>query len=440
MPTSAEMLGQLLPVIRAAADVRLATRASIQVAAGDFDNAPIHLLATGKASLEMASEACNQLGARVVRGIVTAVPERITGANLPDSIATLPADHPLPTHRNLEAARRVAAFVLSVPATDLLLALISGGGSAHLTLPAGDLTLIDLRSVTGDLQRAGATIDELNTVRKHCEQLKGGRLALMRQSHASHSPARTHVLVVSDVIGDRPDVISSGPFSPDPTTYADALAILDRHHLVQAAPAVVAHLRRGIGGHLAETPKPGDASFGGVNYRIISSNASVVRACRDHLSVWCDIHACREQVVGEASQIGAQLAIQVREASAGAGGRPVAFILGGEWTVTAGATPGAGGPSQELALAAAIEIAGTPNAAVLAYSTDGIDGPTSAAGALVEGCTSELLRSAGKDPLRSLQSHDSHTALQAANALITTGPTGTNVNHLAIGLAVPSYR
>jgi hydroxypyruvate reductase len=430
MPDPAELLRSLVPRIRARADVREATRrAMLDPARCDVLAGPVHLLAIGKASLEMTQEALELLGARVVRGLVTAVPERTGGVRLPERIEVRPADHPLPSGRNVAAAGRVLEFVQSVPASGTLLVLISGGGSAHLALPAEGVALEDLRAVTLALQRSGATINELNAVRKHCELLKGGRLA------AASTAGRVEVLIVSDVIGDAMDVISSGPFSPDDSTFAEALRVLETRSSTGVSDAVTALVRRGAAGRLPETPKRGDRCFDRVRSAVIANNVGIARFVGDTLRETCDHVIVRWGVTGDAATLGSDLARMLSELHAHLGG-PSAVVVAGEWTVDVGGASGVGGPSQELALAAAIGLDAVPGAAVLAYSTDGVDGPTDAAGAMVDSRTAARMRELGIDPARALADHDSHAALDAVGPVIRTGPTGTNVNHIAVGVVV----
>lgn len=407
----------------------------------------IRLLAIGKASTEMALAACemvNRIDGRrpFAGGLVTAVPRRMTSDAHRElgefNIRALPADHPLPTGRNLAAAREVESFLRSCQQDETLLVLLSGGGSAHLALPVPGVSLQDLKAVSSALMHAGATIADLNAVRKHLEVLKGGRSA--RASGAG----RTHVLVLSDVIGDRLDVISSGPFAPDPTTFADALAVLDRYK-IDAPASVRATLEAGARGGAdspGETPKPRDIAFERVTHTILASNANTVKVLgttleRDGFSVG----GVRMNVEGEASNVcETWLRDCLADAERPHHPGPRAYILGGETTVTVGTATGLGGPSQEFALVGARELAlyhdaqtSTPTRFVLVtFSTDGIDGPTDAAGAVVTDETWREIARLRIDPERALANHDSHLALDSVGALIRTGPTGTNANHVAV--------
>jgi glycerate 2-kinase len=412
---------QLVAAILKAADpARAVTDAKLP---RDFH--PRALIATGKASAPMVEAALARLGDQITTGTITCVPTheqrlRTACAHHP-SITIHPADHPLATPRNRAAADAIArkADELASVRTDTLV-LISGGASAHLTSPAGSLTLDDLRTTTDALLRAGATIRQLNAVRKHCETLKGGRLARRL------APARAHVLVLSDVLGDPLDTIGSGPTAPDPTTFADARAVLDEFPNAPVPAAVRDHLAAAAD----ETPKPGDPCFETISHTVIANNdAARAAAERALTSLGFPIVESRARVEGEAAEVARDLVRTLASAPP-----PSAVVFGGETTVTVGNAPGLGGRNQELALAAAIELAAIPCAAVLTLATDGIDGPTDAAGALVTTDSVRTLESLGTDPRAALARHDSHTALEAAGSLIRTGPTGTNINDVAVAI------
>lgn len=433
----------------------------------------VRLLVVGKAAVPMARRGLELLGvgaeawplraaasapetgmahgSSLAAALVATTPHEGAGAL---GVETLVADHPLATERNVRAAVRVEAFVGATRADEVLLVLLSGGGSALLTSPVEGLGLEDLRAVTDALLRAGTPIGELNSVRKHCERLKGGRMARLVGS-GSDRP-RVIVLVVSDVLGDRLDVISSGPLAADPTTYAEALRVIEDRGVAAAVPRVVEHLRRGVRGEIEETPKAGDAALAGVVTRVIAGNQSAVLAARDAV---IGMGFGRVKVVlrveGEASVVGAEL---VREAMAhhvedGIGGeRDSCVIYGGETTVTVGRAAGLGGRNQELALAAALEMGrsgliapvephsgrtgGTHGVEmrVLTLATDGVDGPTDAAGAMVSADTVGVAREHGVDLEGALVRHDSHAALGKLGCLVRTGATGTNVNDVAVAM------
>jgi hydroxypyruvate reductase len=398
---------------------------------------PVVLLAAGKAAPAMAAAASEILGERVRSGLVVTLegdprwrhmPERSAGP-----IRHLPADHPLPTARNIDAAREVVRLVEGLTRADTLLFLLSGGASAMLTLPAAGLELDDLRAVSGALMKAGATIGELNCVRKHCETLKGGRLARL----AAARGATVVSLILSDVVGDDAGVIGSGPTAPDATTYADALRVLETRGVTDASPRVTDHLRRGDAGEIDETVKPGDACLSRVRNVIVGNNQIAVDAAAAELSrQGFEVVERRTRVEGEAAEVGRALAARLRELAARPSARPRAVVWGGETTVTIRGEHGAGGRNQELALAAAAALEGSPCAGVLTLATDGVDGPTDAAGAAASGETVADARRAGVDPAAFLARHDSHTffaRLDGGSGLIRTGQTGTNVNDVMVG-------
>lgn len=417
-PPMPEDLRALLTVAREAASAESAL--SRAWPALKRPEGPVRTLAIGKASARMATKAAELLGPRLQSGLVVTLPAFAADVRAPNT-QVLPADHPLPTIRNVDAARAVLEFVRSAPSDGLLLVLLSGGASAFLCLPAEGLALDELRDVTSAMQRGGASIFELNAVRKHVEQLKGGRLAL-------HVPGLTEVLVVSDVEGDALDVIGSGPFAPDRSTAADAQAALARLGLSGRFPGIEQAIATA-----EETPKPGHPAFARVGHRVILSNRSVLDAVAE---------AARKQgrfvvrehrwIAGEAAEQGRTLMRSALEARAR--GR-FCFLAGGEPVVNVGATTGTGGPSQELALAAAVELdesaqrgESVHGLAALAYSTDGADGPTELAGAAFGlGHGTPAARTA-------LAAHDSTRYWQTQGGALAGGPSGTNVNHVFIAV------
>jgi glycerate 2-kinase len=391
---------------------------------------PVSVLAIGKASLSLAEAARAVLGDRLAGGVATAPPElALSAGGVLPGWDVFAADHPLATERNVQAARAVVEFVRAVPRVGTLLVLLSGGGSAHLTLPAESLSLEDVRSVTRGLQRAGAAIDELNAVRKHCEALKGGRLA------AACGTARIVTLAMSDVEGDRPDVIASGPTVGDPTTYAEAIAVLDKYGA--GAGAVREHLLAGERGEHPETIKPGDPVLARTSWHLIANNGTVLDAVAK-AAAGLGLIVVREDrfVSGAASDAGKRFGTRLAELVSQ--GKPACLIAGGEPVVNVGSASGAGGPSQEFALAAALSIAVVKGVQLAALSTDGVDGPPEGgndhAGAIVDGTTVERARAVGLDAAVMLSKHDSATFFAKLGDAVRTGPTGTNLNHIFIGL------
>ncbi len=392
--------------------------------AADRDVERVIVLGAGKASPRMAAELERILGGRVSGGLIVT---KDGYAEPTERVEIMAAGHPVPDERGVEGARRLLAAAQDAGERDLVVCAISGGGSALTPSPPCGVTLAELQTLTERLLRCGATINQINAVRKHLSEFHGGRLA------AAAAPARVVSLLVSDVVGNPVDVIASGPTAPDPTTYADALAALDAFDLRAAAPASIrAHLELGARGGLPETPKPDDPLFERVTTRVIADNAKAGRAAAAAAQA-AGLHAqfVTARVQGEAREIAkliAGAALDIRD-----GGRPVprpgCAIFGGETTVTVRGG-GRGGRCQELAAAAADLLAGEARAAVFALATDGTDGPTDASGGLIDGATRARAHARGGDIERTLDDNDAYSYLDCCGDLVVTGPTGTNVNDL----------
>jgi hydroxypyruvate reductase len=386
--------------------------------------ARIRAVAVGKAAAPMMAAAEEALGKRLAAAIC--VTKRGHGRAL-SRARLLEAGHPVPDQAGLSAAGEVEALLAGGQAGDLVLVLISGGGSALLPAPAEGVTLAEKQEVTSLLLASGADIGEMNCVRKHLSRLKGGGLA--RRA----APARVATLILSDVVGDPLDVIASGPTVPDPTTFADALAVLDRRGLRQRVPAAVrARLEAGARGEVPETPKPGDPVFRGSLPVLVGSNrAAVSAAARRARSLGYRPLVLSTTVTGEAREVAAVLAAVAREArqSSQPARPPCCLLSGGEPTVTLRGS-GKGGRNQELALAAALGLQDVPGVVFLSAGTDGTDGPTDAAGALCDGDTVSRARAAGLDPRRHLEGNDAYPFFAALGDLVLTGPTQTNVMDL----------
>jgi glycerate 2-kinase len=374
----------------------------------------ILVLGVGKAGAAMAASAETVLGGRVSGGFVVVKDGyRVATAR----VEVVEAGHPVPDARGVAASARVLELATSATADDLVLFLVSGGGSALTPAPAPPVTLEEKQALTRLLLAAGATINELNAVRKHLSRFKGGLLA------RAAAPATVLTLALSDVIGDPLDVIASGPTAPDPTTYADALAVLDRRGVLEGAPrAIVERLRAGAGGALAETPKPGDPVFARVTNLVIGNNALVADAAAAEAERrGYRPHVLTRALQGEARDTARDLVARARALPA-----PAALIAGGETTVTVRGR-GRGGRCQEFALAAALALEAGESLVVLAAGTDGTDGPTDAAGGVVDAATLARGRAAGADAARALADNDAHAFLSAAGACIVSGPTNTNL-------------
>lgn len=397
----------------------------------DGNFAQILLIAFGKAACPMAEAILTLRDLVVQRGIVITKYGHRRPGDVFANARVFEAGHPVPDKAGVAATREALALVDAADARTLVLGLVSGGGSALFVAPAEGITLDEKQEVTRLLLAAGATIGELNSVRKHLSLVKGGRLA------QAAAPARVLSLILSDVIGDPLDVIASGPTSPDPTTYADALAVLDRRGLMPRLPASVRSLlRRGAEGASSETPKTGDPLFDMVENVIVGSNRlAVVAAARKATELGFETTVISSEVEGEARDVGAALARKARDIQAAmtTADRPVCLIQGGETTVMVTGS-GKGGRNTELALAFAVEIEGTEGVCLLSAGTDGTDGPTDAAGAIADGETMARARAADIDPSACLADNDSYTFFEKAGGLLITGPTGTNVMDLQIVL------
>jgi hydroxypyruvate reductase len=395
------------------------------------------LVGAGKAGAPMAQAAAEIVGDVLAAGVVIVKDtEGEGGENGPTLSAPLvlhKARHPLPDERGVAATRQVAELLEHTTDNDLVLVLVSGGGSALLTLPVAGVGLDDMQRLTNMLLASGASINEMNCLRKHLDTVKGGGLARMA------APAAVATLVLSDVVGNPLDVIASGPTVPDSTTFADALAVLDRYGLRdEAPPAVVAHLRAGAGGETPDTPKAGDPVFARVQHVLVASNRQAAAAARQAAQAeGYQARIVTTYAQGEARVVGRFLAAIARElvtSEAPLLPRPTCLIVGGETTVTLRGD-GRGGRNQEMALAAVRDMAGLEGMALVTLATDGGDGPTDAAGAVVSGDTLERAQAQGLDPDAALANNDAYPFFAALDELLRPGTTQTNVNDLALVLA-----
>ncbi len=441
MPLDLDLRARLLDIGEAgisAADPATAIKAIIRaddtgVVVGDErllwnDIDRIIVLGAGKASARMAHALEQLLGDRISEGLVIV---KDGYGVVTTSIEVAEAAHPRPDARGERASLRLLAMAQQAGPRDVVLCCISGGGSCLTPATLPGVSLDALQDLTEQLLLCGATINEINAVRKHLSLVHGGRLA------AAAHPARVVALILSDVVGNPLDVIASGPTVPDPTTYADALQALDAYELRSAVPeSIRTHLERGSAGGEAESPKPGDARLGSVTNVVIADNSraaeAATRAARDQ---GFDALHVTSFVEGEAREFAWALAGTARDIAAN--GRPVArpgcAIFGGETTVTVRGA-GRGGRSQEMALAAAVALRGHERAAVITLATDGSDGPTDAAGGIVDGNSVSRARAAGIDAMSALANNDSYRFLEAAGDLVVTGPTHTNVNDLYVAV------
>jgi glycerate 2-kinase len=382
-------------------------------------------IGAGKASIPMAGAVREVLRGRL-NSVFVVAPSPVSG-RAKSGIVVAEAGHPIPDRRGMQGARHVLQLASSLDKDDLLIVLLSGGASSLLPLPAEGLTLADKQRTTQLLLRSGATIAEVNTVRKHLSAIKGGRLA-------AATSASVLTLILSDVGGDDLGTIGSGPTAPDRTTFLDAVRIVRRYGLWERLPvAARIHLVEGLAGRRDETPKPRDLIFRRVQHAVVGNNRLAVEAAakvaheEGYESVLLETF-----VMGEAGQFGrwmGQLGKELARRTTLPG--PVCVLAGGELTVTVRGA-GTGGRAQEFALAAAVVVQGTPGVWVAGFGTDGRDGPTDVAGAVVDGETIACGKRKRLDAVRCLRRHDSYTYFKKVGGHIRTGLTGTNVNDLYV--------
>lgn len=429
LPGDAALAETLFRTGLAAVDPERAVRRNLDavrraLASGEHDE--LVVVGFGKAAFAMARAVHEELGDAVTRGVIVTKDEHSGGRTTLGPLVVREASHPVPDARGVSAAREIVAQLDTAGERSLVLCLISGGGSALLCAPAEGITLEEKQATTNLLLRGGATINELNAVRKHLSSVKGGRLA------ERAFPARLISLIVSDVIDDPLDVIASGPSTPDPTSFGDALAALDAHGLRERVPGNVRSLLEGgAAGRIADTPSQTGPWFERVENRIVARNRDAVEAVADAArgegfrveQLGCDLS-------GDARELAQDLARRAREARE----RPLCLVGGGEPTVIVRGK-GLGGRNTELALAAAFALEGSEGITLLSGGTDGTDGPTDAAGAIVDGGTIGAAVEAGLDPRAALDDNDSYTFFSKAGGLLKTGPTGTNVMDLMLVLA-----
>ncbi len=386
----------------------------------------------GKASMAMAGAVEALPGVRIERGLVV-VPHGYR-ATLPSSqraptgVEIVEAGHPVPDAAGVEAARRTLELAASCTEDDLLLVLVSGGGSSLWPAFAEGLSLDDARATFRALLHSGADIHQTNTVRKHLSRLSGGHLA------AAAFPATVLALVISDVVGDDLSVIASGPTVPDASRYDDAVAVLHDFDLWARVPAAVrAHLHDGQRGAVPETPKPGDAAFARSRTVLLGGNGEALAAARaEALARGYAAQVVARDLEGEARTVGRQLALRALETPADGA---TCLLWGGETTVTV-TGQGRGGRNQEVALGAALALdGGARDVVVLSGGTDGIDGPTDAAGAWATPQTAPQARGLGLDPEAALADNDAYPFFERLGALLQPGPTHTNVMDLLVVLS-----
>jgi glycerate 2-kinase len=390
----------------------------------------VFIAGCGKAAAPMAFAAQETLGDRITGGVVIVK----YGHKQPlETIEIIEAGHPIPDIAGVEGGRRIMDLAGRCGREDLLLFLLSGGASALFARPAHGLSLEDKQQATDALLKSGATIHEINAVRKHISQVKGGRLAQLT------APARLVALILSDVVDDAPEAIGSGPTAPDHTTYADCLQVIHRYDLApRMPPAILDYLSRGARQEIAETPKRFDRIFKNVQNAIVGNNRLALAAARARAEAlgyraWVSTESMQGESRVAAKRHAAFVKHVIRTGEPLS--RPACLLSGGETTVTVVGS-GRGGRNQEFALAAAMEIENLDGVVILSGGTDGTDGPTEAAGGIVDGAT--IGRGKGKqlDAEKFLARNDSYNFLHASDDLLVTGPTLTNVMDLQITLIV----
>jgi len=392
----------------------------------------IIVIGGGKATAPMAQAIESILGRFITDGRIIV---KYGHAAKLKRIKVMEASHPVPDEAGVKGTEEIIRMLKQADEDTLVICLISGGASALLVSPADSITLGDKKIVTELLLNAGASIDELNTVRKHLSQVKGGRLARIA------SPATVVSLILSDVIGDRLDVIASGPTVPDPTTFQNAMAAIEKYSLKDRLPAkVLKLLMQGVKRKIKDTPKGAESFFKKTKAVVIGSLKHAVASAREKaISLGFSAEVVTDELRGEARDAARYLAARAVEVqnSLSKGAKPCCLISGGETTVTVKGN-GLGGRNQELSLAFAMEIEGIKGIAMLSADTDGIDGPTDAAGAIVDGNTTALAREFDIIPEIYLENNNSYNFFKRLDSVskrsyhLITGPTGTNVMDMQI--------
>jgi glycerate-2-kinase len=386
----------------------------------------IYVVGGGKASGSMAVALEKILDNHITRGLVN-VPKK--DMNKTRIIRLHEANHPIPDESGVTGTRRMLRIAEGADENDLVICLISGGGSSLMPLPRGKISITDKRKLTDALLRSGATINEINTVRKHISDFKGGWLA--KKAY----PATILNLILSDVVGDPLDFIASGPTVPDSTTFSDAVRVLQKYHLWGRAPSSVRQvLTDGEKGLIPETPKAGDEAFKKTHNVIVGNNRSAsLAACECLRKTGLNTLLLTASLEGEAREAGIILATIAHEVSVSENParKPAGIVAGGETTVTV-IGKGLGGRNQEISLAASPKLNGLDGAVIASLTTDGVDGPTDAAGAIADGKTLARAAESGLTPERFLLENDSYHFFEELGDLMFTGPTGTNVNDVSV--------
>ncbi|MGB8952863.1 MAG: glycerate kinase [Candidatus Aminicenantales bacterium] len=385
-----------------------------------------YVIGAGKAAAAMAQPVEEILGSRLKDGVINVK----YGHTLPlKTIRTFEAGHPVPDEAGLRGMREILELLNQTGEKDLVICLLSGGGSALMPCPAEGLTLEDIQQVTRQLLDCGAAIPEINAIRKHISRVTGGRLSQMA------FPSSLISLILSDVIGDDLENIASGPTVPDRTTFSDGLQILEKYGISHKIPsAALAHIKKGVAGKIEETPKPGDPVFARTQNIIIGNNITAIEAAGQKAErLGYHTLILSSLIGGETREVAGVHAAVAREIARTGHPvpKPACVISGGETTITIRGQ-GLGGRNQEFALAAATAINGLENGLILSAGTDGIDGPTDAAGAVADGTTVERAVRSGMNPESYLRDNDSYHFFKRLDDLVITGPTYTNVMDLRL--------
>jgi glycerate-2-kinase len=387
----------------------------------------VYIVGGGKASGKMAQAMEELLGPHLTAGVVI-VPY---GAKQKTRLIKIQeANHPVPDQNGVEGTKQIVSIAEQAGVDDLLICLLSGGGSSLMPFPKNGVSLQDKQEITSAILKSGAPITQVNIVRKHLSEFKGGWLA------KKAFPATVLNLVLSDVMGDPLDSIASGPTVPDNSTFSDAKAVLENYHLWDKAPVSIQNLLAdGIAGKVDETPKPNDTAFHKVHNIIIGNNKTAATAAIEYLSSkGLNTVLLPNLMEGEAREVGAALS-QFACSDKLPFPKPVGIVAGGETTVTVKGT-GKGGRNQELALSAALSLPEFDECVVATFSTDGVDGPTDAAGAVLDGYTLKRAKGQGLNPEVFLAENSSYGFFKQISDLIFTGATSTNVNDLCVIIAL----
>lgn len=385
----------------------------------------IFVIGAGKAGAPMTQAVESILGERIDDGLVVV---KTAHSGPTERVRIVEASHPVPDEAGVRAGQAMVALATEATEDDLVIALLSGGGSALLVAPAQGLTLADKQDLSKTLLACGASINEINVLRKHCSAVKGGQLA------RAVAPATLITLVLSDVIGSPLDVIASGPTVPDQSTWRDAWDLVEKYDLETALPpAVVDRFQAGLRKEIADTPKPDDPSFAQAQTHIVADNRLAADAAlKKAAELGYNTLLLSTFIEGEAAETGKLLAALGKEVrdSGHPIPAPACLVLGGETTVTLSSGSGKGGRNQELALSAALTLRGIDGVTVVSLATDGTDGPTDSAGGLADGATVARGEAIGLSALDHLRRHNAYPYLAAVDDLLRTGPTRTNVNDL----------